>query len=224
LNEPSLPQPRRRPRFRDPFPALSHWLGALLSVGALVLLMVRTAGRPWWEVAGFAVYGVTLIQLYSASALAHSINGSPEMEERLTRFDYAAIFMLIAGSYTPICIVVLPGRWGYGLLAAVWATAAFGIANVFKKNPSHLARVLTYVAMGWLGLAAAVPLLRVLPLAAVMWILAGGVIFTVGSAVFFTNRPNLWPGRFMAHDLWHCMVLAGSACHFVAILKYVVPT
>jgi len=209
--------------FKEPFPALSHWLGAVLSLAGLVLLLKRTAGRPWWEVAAFAVYGVTLVQLYVASALAHSVDYPPETSVRFDRFDYVSIFLLITGTYTPVCVVTLRGRWGWGLLAAIWATAAVGIANLFRPSASARGRVLAYVAMGWLGLIGAIPLLRVLPGAAVAWILAGGVIYTSGSAVYFTNRPHLWPGKFSAHDLWHTMVLAGSACHFVAMLRFVVP-
>src|SRR5215213_458171 len=97
---------RRRWRLpKDPFPALSHWLGAILSLAGLVLLLARTAHRPWWEIASFAVYGVTLVQLFTASALAHSFDSTPELEQRYTRFDYVSIFLLIAGSYTPICVV-----------------------------------------------------------------------------------------------------------------------
>jgi hemolysin III len=211
----------RRPK--DPFPALSHWVGALLSLAGLVLLLRRTIGRPWWEVTAFAVYGVTLVQLYVASALAHSVNCPPEKASRFDRFDYVSIFLLIAGTYTPVCVVTLRGRWGWGLLAAIWATAAVGIANLFRPSPTARGRVLGYVTMGWLGLIGAIPLLRVLPAPAVAWILAGGVIYTAGAAVYFTDRPHLWRGRFTAHDLWHCMVLAGSACHFVAIIKFVAP-
>ena len=210
-------------RIKEPFPALSHWLGAALSVAALAALLSRATGRPWWEVAGYAVYGTTLILLFSASALAHSLYCTPALEERLTRFDYAAIFLLIAGSYTPFCLVTLRGPWGWSLLAALWATAAVGIAAVFGGNPSARIRVTLYVAMGWLGLVAAIPMVRVLPPPAIAWVLGGGVIYTAGAFVFLADRPHLWPGRFAAHDLWHCMVLAGSACHFIAVLRYVVP-
>ena len=218
-----MPPYRPWHRIRDPFPALSHWLGAALSAAGLVLLMVRTAGRPWWEVASFAVYGVTLVQLYVASALAHSIICSPEAEDRLTRFDYAAIFLLIAGTYTPICTVTLRGPWGWGLLAAVWSIAALGIVAVLGRAPSPRVRVLTYVAMAWLCVFATGPLVRAMPLPGILWLLAGGVVYTAGAAVFFTDRPHLWPGRFVAHDLWHCMVLAGSACHFFTIWQFVAP-
>ena len=214
---------RSFPRLKEPFPAASHWLGAVLSLAGLMFLLARAAGRPWFHVAALAVYGVTLVLLYVASALAHSVDPSPEVGARFDRFDYAAIFLLIAGSYTPFCVIALPGPWGFGLLAAVWATGAVGIAGLFTPASSRRSRVIAYVAMGWIGLAGAIPLLRALPPAGVAWVLAGGLIYTLGSAVFFTDRPHLWPGRFAAHDLWHCMVLAGSACHFVAVARYVAP-
>ena len=219
----AAPRPRPWGRIKDPVPALSHWAGALLSTAGLVLLLTRTAGRPWWEIVAFTIYGVTLVQLYFASALAHSLHCSREAEERLNRFDYAAIFLLIAGTYTPICAVTLRGPWGASLLAAVWATAAFGIACLFGKAPRHRLRVVTYIVMGWLGVVVVVPLLRILPPPAIALLVGGGVIYTLGAAVFVTDRPHLWPGRFAAHDLWHFMVLAGSACHFAAILKFVAP-
>jgi hemolysin III len=216
-----LPHDRPRARLRDPFPALSHWAGAALSLAGLVVLLRRSAGRPWLDVAAFSVYGVTLVQLYVASALAHSVHCSPEAEDRLTRLDYAAIFLLIAGTYTPFCVVTLRGAWGWALLAAIWAIAAVGIVMVFARSPSARARVLTYVAMAWICLFATGPMVRALPPPALVWLLAGGVIYTSGAAVYFADRPHLWPGRFAAHDLWHCMVLAGSACHFVAVAVYV---
>jgi hemolysin III len=210
-------------RVKDPFPGLSHWAGALLSVAGLVLLLSRAAGRPWWQVAGFAVYGGSLVLLYVASALAHSVHCSPEAAARLDRLDYAAIFLLIAGSYTPLCLVTLHGPWGWSLLAAVWATAAFGIAALYITPKNDRVRVLTYVSMGWLSLFAAGALVRALPTTAILWLIAGGVIYTVGAVVFLTNRPHLWPGRFAAHDLWHCMVLAASGCHFLVIHNFVAP-
>jgi hemolysin III len=222
--------PRRWFAIKEPFPGLSHWFGAGLSLAGTAALLARSAGRPWWQVAGFAVYGISLVLLYTASALAHSVHCSPRVGRRLDQFDYVAIFLLIAGTYTPVCLVTLHGPLGWGLLAAVWATAAFGIATVYVsariergERRRDRSRVLTYVAMGWLGVVAAGAIIHALPAAALAWLLAGGVIYTAGAVVFFTDRPHLWPGRFAAHDLWHCMVLTGSACHFVVILNFVAP-
>lgn len=212
--------PRRRLRLKEPFPAVSHWLGVALSAVGLVVLLDRAGGRPWHVVA-FSIYGATLILLYLASALNHSILCPDPAAERLETFDYAAIFLVIAGTYTPLCLVNLRGPWGWGLLVAAWSIAAFGIASLILWRGRSRLRVITYVAMGWLPLFAAAEIIRVLPGAAVAWLIIGGVIYSLGSVVYVTNRPNLCPDYFVAHDLWHCMVLAGSACHFWVVYRYV---
>ena len=215
-------EPRQRLRFKEPFPAWSHWIGVVLSVAGLAVLLARADGRPWHVVA-FSVYGASLILLYLASALNHTIICSPRGADRLETLDYGAIFLLIAGTFTPLCLVNLRGPWGWGLLTAAWAIAAFGIASLFLWRGRSRLRVITYVAMGWLPLFAAPEIIRILPMAAVVWLIVGGVVYSVGSIVYFTNRPCLWPDRFVAHDLWHCMVLMGSACHYWVILRYVAP-
>ena len=187
------------------------------------MLLVAAAGKPL-HLVGFAVYGLSLVLLYSASALAHSLDCSPRNATRLERFDYIAIFLLIAGTYTPLCLVSLRGPWGWGLFAAAWATAAVGIATLFLTKPGlHWPRVATYVAMGWLAVFAAPEINRVLPRGAIALLIAGGVVYSLGAFVFLTKWPRLWPGRFGSHDLWHCMVLAGSAFHFAVMLAYVAP-
>jgi hemolysin III len=205
---------------KDPFPAWSHWAGAVLALGALVALL-RSAQGPLQAIA-FGVYGASLVALYTASAVAHSLHRQGPAAARLDRLDYAAIFLLIAGTYTPFCLVTLRGAWRWGLLATVWSTAALGIVTVYAgRGTRHWPRVVLYVAMGWVGVLAAGQLLRALPPPAVAWLLAGGVVYSVGALVYLFERPTLWPGRFGSHDLWHCMVLAASACHFVVVIRYV---
>src|SRR5688500_2196275 len=132
-------------RGKGPFPGLSHLLGVVLSVAGLVVLLLAAAGRPL-HVVGFAVYGVSLILLYLASTLAHCVHCSPRAEDRLERFDYAAIFLLIAGTYTPVCLVTLRGPWGWTILAAEWAMAALGIASVLMfRTLKSWPRVLIYL-------------------------------------------------------------------------------
>ena len=223
LSAPVAPAGRAPFPIKDPFPGLSHWVGMALSVAGLALLLDRADGRPW-HVVGFAVYGASLILLYLASALAHSVRCSPRRAAMFDAFDYAAIYLLIAGSYTPLCLVTLRGPWGFGLLAAAWGIAAFGIASLVLRGPGKSGlRVALYVGMGWLAVAAAPAIFRTLPVPGVLWLIAGGVVYTLGAVVFVTDRPHLWPNRFAAHDLWHCMVLIGSACHFVVMLRYVAP-
>jgi hemolysin III len=221
VNDPHAQLPRRRwHQLIDPFPAWSHWAGAALALAALVALL-RAAQGPLQAIA-FGVYGASLVALYTASAVAHSLHREGSAAETLDRLDYTAIFLLIAGTYTPFCLVTLRGAWRWGLLATVWSAAALGVVTVYAgRGTRHWPRVVLYVAMGWVVVIAAGQLRRTLPPAAVAWLLAGGVVYSVGALVYLFERPRLWPGRFGSHDLWHCMVLAASACHFVAVMRYV---
>ena len=207
---------------KDPFPGLSHWAGAALSIAGLVVLLTLAAGHSW-RIVGCAIYGATLIVLYAASALAHTIHCSPRASDRLTRFDYMAIFLLIAGTYTPLCLVSLRGPWGWGMLAAEWTMAGVGICLVAAgRGSSNWPRTLLYLFMAWVvALVAIGPMSRALPPAALTWLLIGGAVYSLGALVFALDRPHLWPGRFVAHDLWHVLVLLGSGCHFFVILRFV---
>ena len=206
---------------KDPFCGLSHLAGTLLAIAALVVLLILADGRPW-HTTGFAIYGGSLILLYAASAACHSVHCAPAKADRLDRFDHAAIFLLIAGTYTPLCLVPLRGVWGWSLLGIEWALAATGIVLIgFNLVRSEWVRVVVYVLMGWMALIFLGPLARVLPAAAIGWLLAGGLVYTVGAVIYALDRPHLWPGKFTAHDLWHVLVLAGSACHFVALLVFI---
>ena len=208
-----------RHRIKDPFPALSHWFGVAFAAAATVTLIILSAGRPWHVVA-FSLYGTTLVLLFLASALAHTIHCSQATSDRLTRLDYMAIFLLIAGTYTPFCLIALRETWGWWMLSAEWSMAAAGIIAVaFGRARSNLPRTILYIFMAWVvALVAIGPMSHALPRAALSWLLAGGAVYTAGAAVFAVDRPHLWPGRFVAHDLWHLMVLVGSGCHFIAML------
>ncbi|HEY3284222.1 MAG TPA: hemolysin III family protein [Armatimonadota bacterium] len=211
--------PRRRwPR--EPFCAVSHGLGAILSAGGLLLLLWQARGNPW-HVTSFALYGTSLIFLYGASALYHSLHTSERGAEVLMRLDHSAIYLLIAGTYAPVCLIALRGAWGWSLLGAEYAIAAVGIGSalLWRKAPDWW-RVVLYLGMGWLVVLALGPLSRQLPAAGMAWLVAGGVTYSVGAVIYAIDRPHLWPGRFSAHDLWHLFVLGGSICHFVVVSAY----
>lgn len=204
---------------REPFSGLSHWAGVALSVAALAVLLVAAQGRVW-HIVGFAIYGASLIVLYTASALYHSLHVRPPAALRLQRFDYIAIFLLIAGTYAPMCLTRLRGAWGWSLLGVEYGLAAIGIAGmIFWKNAPDWFRIVLYVVMGWLVVIA--PLKEIFPPAALGWLLGGGAVYSVGAVIFALDRPHLWPGKFNAHDLWHVCVLGGSACHFILMLRFV---
>lgn len=218
-------RPFRLPRCpaREPFNGLSHLGGALLSGVGLVALTVLSAGKPWHLVA-FLIYGGALVLLYLASTLYHSLHACEAGMRRLLIFDQVAIYLLIAGTYTPLCLVPLRGVWGWSLLAVVWGLAAVGIVlRIAWQGAPNWLPVALYLLMGWLSVAALRPLGAALPAEALRWLFAGGVVYTVGAAIFALQRPRLWPGRFGSHELWHVFVLGGSACHFVLMLRFVAP-
>jgi hemolysin III len=218
----TLDRPARKQfRIKDPFCGVSHGIGAVLSVVALITLLVVAAGRMWQTIS-FAVYGATLIILYSASCLYHSLMVEDHHAERLKRLDHVGIFLLIAGTYTPVCLVSLHGPWGWSMLTAEWVMAGLGIAGIvlLKKMPAVL-RVILYLGMGWLAVIALAPLRAALPPAAMSWLFAGGITYSVGVIFYATEWPHCWPGRFDGHDLWHLFVMAGSACHYVLMLLFI---
>lgn len=211
----------RKP-LKDPFSGLSHLLGAVLSVFGLVVLLDAASGRPW-HLTSFVIYGTTLVLLYTASALYHLLPVGPRAEGALYGLDRAAIYALIAGTYTPICLIALQGGWGWSLFGVVWGLAVLGIAaDVLSRRrmPDWLSALL-YLITGWVAVVAIGPLVRALPVAALGWLLAGCVIYTVGAVICVRDRPHPRPGLFHAHDLWHVFVLAGSACHFILMWRYI---
>ncbi len=212
---------RKRYCIKEPFCGLSHGVGAAFSVVALLVLLILAWGRPWHVIA-FAIYGASLVLLYTASSLYHSLHASPKQVDRLMRFDHIAIFLLIAGTYAPICLIPLRGPLGWTLLAAEYGMAIIGIATVlFWKRLPHWPRVLLYVCMGWLAVFAIGPLREALSPAALGWLYGGGIIYSIGTVIFAIDRPHLWPGKFSAHDLWHIFVLGGSVCHFILMACFI---
>jgi hemolysin III len=205
---------------REPFPALSHLFGAGISVLALISL-IQNSGDNARAIFSSFVYGMSLILLYTASALTHGIHCSSKMMARFERWDHAGIFFLIAGTYTPVCLLIIPGSLGWMLLFCEWVLAFAGVYTVFfRPNISRTIRVIIYLAMGWLLLFALNPIIEAVSNTLLSWLIAGGLFYSIGSIFFLTNKPNLWPGKFTAHDLWHLFVLFGSISHFIFITKF----
>jgi len=211
---------RRRVPLREPFSGLSHLAGAVAAIAGLVYLMALAGGRPA-HTAAFAIYGLSLLGMYLCSAFYHLLPASGETQVKLRKADHIAIYLLIAGTYVPICVLALQGPWGTTMVAVEGALAVVGIVATirFKGGPSWL-RATLYVAMGWLAAVAIGPLRQSLPHAAIQWLFAGGILFTVGAVVYSADRPHLIPGKFSAHDLWHLFVIAGTACHYVLVCVY----
>jgi len=194
---------------------ISHGVGLLLALVAIPFLLLPAieAGRVRFIV-GVSVFGATVILLYLASTLYHSI--THEAAKSLFRlFDHTAIFLLIAGSYTPFALGVLRGPWGWSLLAAVWTLAIVGITLKIRKRTRHSRiSIVLYVIMGWLAIVAVKPILALVPLPGIILILAGGIAYTGGLAFFAAHRLRY------SHFIWHLFVIAGTTCHFFAVLWY----
>lgn len=211
---------------REPFNALSHGVGVLLSVAGLVVLLVLSGGEPWRTTA-FAVYGASMVALYLASTAMHAVKAQPGVIRRLRILDHAAIFLLIAGTYTPLTLVSLQTvspAWGWSLFGVAWGLAGLGV--VFKLFWIHAPRWLStalYLVLGWMALVAIVPIWQALPAGGVAWLLAGGAFYSLGAVVYARKRPDPWPAVFGYHGLWHLFVLAGSVCHFLLMLLHVLP-
>ncbi|HEX7707425.1 MAG TPA: hemolysin III family protein [Thermoanaerobaculia bacterium] len=200
------------------FNSISHLAGSVLAIaGTAVLITVAAIYGPGGakRMTALAVYGAMLVVLYVSSTLYHSVKGPAKKVFHV--FDHCAIYLLIAGTYTPFTLVTLEGAWGWALFATIWALAFAGVAkDVFLHNRYRPISIALYVLMGWLVVIAFGPLQRALPAAGINWIVAGGVIYTAGLLFYaLSNR------AVHCHGVWHLCVLGGSACHYVAVLRYV---
>ena len=198
--------------------AITHGLGVALSIAGLVLLVVTASlHSDGWGVSSSAIFGATFIVLYSVSTLYHSLPGA-RLKFLLCKFDHAAIFLLIAGTYTPFLLVTLRGAWGWSLFGVIWGLAAAGVTLKFWFTGRLAAlSIAIYIAMGWLVLIALRPMLHAVPLGGLWLLLADGLCYT-GGTVFYA-----WKRLPYHHAVWHLWVLAGSACHWTAVFCYVVP-
>jgi hemolysin III len=196
--------------------AVTHGLGLVASMAALPLLIVLAARRgDAWAIVGASVFGASLVTVYATSTIYHSLRLGPS-KELWRRLDHAAIFLLIAGTYTPFTLGALRGPWGWSLFGIVWGVAALGIAAkvVFGPRLKMLSTV-AYLAMGWLVIIAIRPLLARVGWGGVGWLLAGGVAYSLG-VIFYARDEKL---RF-GHSVWHLFVLGGSVCHAIAVAGY----
>lgn len=198
---------------------LTHGLGLILSLAAMVWMIVQAAIHgDAWHVTACAVFGATLVLMYSASTVYHGLR-NPKYKRWFRVVDHQAIYLLIAGSYTPWVMVTLRGETGWwSLLAAVWGLGLLGVLSKLKKeNRYRDAGLVLYLAMGWMFLLAVEPMLTLLPLAAIIWIAVGGLIYTAGIAFYSSQRE-------FAHAIWHMFVMGGSFCHVMAVSLYVIPS
>jgi hemolysin III len=207
-------------RIREPVNTWSHFFGLILAaLGSGVLLHLA---RGPAETTAFAVYGGSLILLYAASTVYHALPLPAHRLRPLRTLDHIAIYFLIAGTYTPVAVITLQGTPGRALLVAAWGIAMLGVPfKIWWLDAPVWVSTGIYLAMGYMSLLAAAPLAQAVSASGLAWLVAGGLAYTAGAIIFTRRRPDPWPGRFGHHEIWHLMVLVGSACHFAFMVLYV---
>jgi hemolysin III len=207
------------------FNTISHIFGTILSITVTVILIVyaSVAGKVW-HIVSFSIYGVTLISVFLASSLHHGINGNKTIENIFRLFDYLAIFLLIAGTYTPICLTIIRDPLGWSIFGIIWGLAIIGILIkiVFPKIPKWVTNTI-YISMGWVGIIMIYRLLTIIGIGGVMMILLAGLFYTVGSFIFYLEKPNPIPNKFGFHEIWHIFVIIGALIFSLFMYIYILP-
>jgi len=210
-------------KFREPVSGLTHFYTAIAAaLGSIYLLYVS-----WGHTGRFIsllIYSISLVLLFSASATYHLANVRPDVVSILRKMDHSAIYLLIAGSYTPICYNLLTGFWQWGLLTIVWGIALAGIIlKMFFMNTPRWLTAGIYVIMGWLCVLGLPEMVKNVPVGGLVWLAAGGIIYTFGAVIYSTKMMNFVPGKFGFHEVWHIFVMLGALAHFVLIAVYIAP-
>ena len=229
----SFPVSRRRSRpakeVRDPYDglrpwsAITHGIGIVLALAGTAALLLRSLQRGSWLLFGlFLVYGLSMVGLYTASTLYHCLNTSVAGRIALRKYDHCSIYLLIAGSYTPICLTALKDCGGPILLCCVWVLAVAGLILTVAKLaiPRWLTSAI-YLFMGWLAIFAVVPIYRTLPPVGFFWLLLGGILYSVGGVLYAVKWPGRNNPRFGCHEIFHVFILLGSAAHFVLMYQII---
>ena len=205
-------------KLREPVNSLTHWGGAILALVGLIILLILGWGKLAKEVS-LTIYGVSLIFLFSASATYHMVRVKDKALEIFRKIDHSAIYLLIAGTYTPFCVNAFTGFWKWGMLIIIWSLAIIGIGvKIFYIRAPRWLNAGIYIVMGWLSLVTVGQMIAHLPVWVLTWLVIGGVTYTLGAVVYMTKIFNFKPGVFGFHEVWHIFVLVAAAAHFIAVL------
>jgi len=209
-------------KLREPVNGLIHLGGAIAAFFGQIILLVVGWNEPA-KVVSAIVYGFSLIAMFSASATYHLAKVEPAALINLRKLDHSAIFLLIAGTYTPFCLIAFTDFYRWGLLAIIWAIAAVGIVvKIFYMKAPRWLNAVIYVIMGWLCVMAVPQMASVLPISAIVCLFIGGVLYTLGAVIYATKIFNFVPGKFGFHEVWHIFVLLGAVTHFIAVISLLV--
>ncbi len=216
-------QKNKKFRIKEPVNALTHFLGFLLSIPILIIFLKKAKEEASFvSVIAFLIFGISLLLLYGASTMYHTLNISEKGTALLRRVDHMMIFVLIAGTYTPVCLIPLRGKWGWTLLICVWTFAIAGILlKIFWLNAPRWFSTLLYVVMGWLVLIAFVPLEQAIPISGIVLLATGGIVYTIGAIIYAMKWSKLKLKYFGFHEIFHLFVMGGSALHILFMFEYV---
>ena len=207
---------------REPFNGLSHLIGAILSLIGFIYLMFRGWGDTTREIA-YLIYGVSLVMMFSSSAAYHIIHTSERVMLILRKLDHTAIYLLIAGSYTPMCLIFFEGFWRVGMLVIIWGMALAGIiVKLFVIKAPRWVTAGIYLIMGWTCVMAVGEMIRTMPAGAFIWLILGGLFYTLGAVIYITKKLDFKPDVFGFHEVWHIFVMLGAASHFIMIAIFTV--
>jgi hemolysin III len=206
---------------REPVSALTHLIAAAAALlGTLAMLWLGWG--DWKKKIALLIYGLSMTLMFLSSGIYHMALSEPAVIQRLRKMDHSAIYLLIAGSYTPICLYFFEDFWRWGLLGIIWTMALAGvIVKLFVINAPRWITAGIYLLMGWLSAMAIQEMLRTMPGAALAWLVAGGLFYTFGALIYILKKPDFLPGRFGFHEIWHIFVILGAFSHFVVIAGFV---
>jgi len=208
-------------RFRNPVSGLTHFWGAIAALVGLFFMIYAGWGNPIKEI-WLIIYGISLIFMFSASAAYHLIQSEDKVIYRLRIVDHSAIYILIAGTYTPLCFHYFTGFWRWGMMLIIWIMAVSGVViNFFAVNAPRWITAGIYLIMGWFSILAVREMLRTMPFGAIVWLILGGILFSIGAVVYMLKKPDPWPNQFGFHEIWHIFVLGGCLAHYIMIAYYV---
>ena len=207
----------------EPASGLTHFFAGIVAVVGLIALLVVGRGDIGKQIS-LLVYGAGLLLVFFASSAYHLVQAQPKWVQVLRKVDHSAIYVLIAGTYTAFCYSYLEGAWRWGVLTVIWGLAITGVVvKVFVIKAPRWVTAGVYVAMGWLALLIPREVITSLPVGALVWLILGGVIFTIGAVVYITKRMDFVPGVFGFHEVWHIFVILGCLSHYIGVLVYIAP-
>ncbi|GKX67009.1 PAQR family membrane homeostasis protein TrhA [Inconstantimicrobium mannanitabidum] len=211
-------------KFREPINGFTHLFGAVVSLMGMILMIGKTIIEKGnnLSVSAVIIFGLSLVFLYTASSVYHLVNSTDKVIRFLRKLDHSMIFVLIAGTYTPLCLIALDGTWRWCLFSLIWGIALLGVLfKMFWFNAPRWISTATYIFMGWLVVIAFAPLSKSISIAGFVWMALGGIFYTIGGVMYALKLPNI-SVKFGFHELFHCFILLGSLSHFILVFNYVI--